>query len=107
LQGISWNISGQLKLLEEFTFSQEILDIPQEKQRPLEFYLALQRYLWVETASFARRTPCGQAVDFVPPSLAGRTCGKRVECSYLAYHPFSTLIHRLPTLRRGEPATGC
>ncbi len=29
-----------------------------------------QRYLWVKSSSFDRRTPCGQAVDFTPPSLA-------------------------------------
>ena len=29
-----------------------------------------QGYLWVKSSSFDRRTPCGQAVDFTPPSLA-------------------------------------
>jgi hypothetical protein len=29
-----------------------------------------QGYLWVKSSSFDRRTPCGQTVDFTPPSLA-------------------------------------
>jgi len=39
LQGINWNISGQLEMLKAFTFSQELLDIPQEKPETLQFYL--------------------------------------------------------------------
>ena len=39
LQGINWNISGQLKMLENFTFSKELEDIPQEKPESLKFYL--------------------------------------------------------------------
>lgn len=39
LQGIDWNISGQLKMLDSFTFSQELLGLPKAKQGPLEFYL--------------------------------------------------------------------
>jgi hypothetical protein len=38
LQGIEWNIPGQLKMLETFTFSQELMDIPQKKPISLEFY---------------------------------------------------------------------
>jgi len=36
----------------------------------LLYYLGPQGYLWVKSSSFDRRTPCGQAVDFTPPSLA-------------------------------------
>ena len=39
LPGIDWNVHGQLELLESFTFSQELTDIPQEKQESLDFYL--------------------------------------------------------------------
>jgi hypothetical protein len=40
LQGIAWNIPGQLKMLGSFTFSQELLDLPKTKQQSsLEFYL--------------------------------------------------------------------
>ena len=39
LQGIDWNISGQLKMLRSFTFSQELLELPREKQGTLELYL--------------------------------------------------------------------
>jgi len=40
LQGIDWNIRGQLKMLGLFTFSQELLDLPKaKKQGSLEFYL--------------------------------------------------------------------
>lgn len=40
LQGIDWNISGQLKMLGSFTFSKELLDTPKTKRPdPLEFYL--------------------------------------------------------------------
>lgn len=39
LQGINWNISGQLEMLETLTFSAELADIPQEKPAALKFYL--------------------------------------------------------------------
>ena len=39
LPGIDWNITEQLKLLDTFSFSQEIADIPIEKPDTLEFYL--------------------------------------------------------------------
>lgn len=38
LPGIYWNISGQLKMLERFKFSEELTDIPQEKPGTLQFY---------------------------------------------------------------------
>ena len=53
--------------------------------------------------SIELRTPCGQPVDFIPPSLAGRTCGKPV----FIEHRFSTLIHRLPTLHRVKLESLC
>lgn len=39
LQGINWNVSGQLKMLEKFGFSTELENIPQEKPNTLKFYL--------------------------------------------------------------------
>ncbi len=39
LQGIDWNISDQLKTLEGFTFSNELLTIKKEKTKDLDFYL--------------------------------------------------------------------
>ena len=39
LPGIDWNISGQLEMLENFTFSIELADIPQEKPESLKFFL--------------------------------------------------------------------
>lgn len=39
LPGINWNISDQLEMLKTFTFSQELVDIPQEKPEPLKFHL--------------------------------------------------------------------
>ena len=39
LPEINWNISGQLETLETFTFSQELVNIPQEKPESLKFYL--------------------------------------------------------------------
>lgn len=39
LLGIDWNVPGQLKMLERLTFSQELLDLPKERQGPGEFYL--------------------------------------------------------------------
>ncbi|WP_346292321.1 class I SAM-dependent methyltransferase [Sphaerothrix gracilis] len=39
LQGINWNILGQLKMLGSFTFSQELLSLPKTKQETLEFHL--------------------------------------------------------------------
>ena len=39
LPGIDWNIAGQLKILSEFSFSQELADIPQKKVNTLDFYL--------------------------------------------------------------------
>ncbi len=39
LPGIDWNIPGQLKMLNSFTFSKELLDLPKEKQGAMEFYL--------------------------------------------------------------------
>ncbi|MCI5194955.1 MAG: class I SAM-dependent methyltransferase [Candidatus Electrothrix sp. AW5] len=39
LHGIDWNSQGQLKMLESFTFSQELLSLPKAKQGALEFYL--------------------------------------------------------------------
>jgi hypothetical protein len=38
LPGINWNISGQLEMLERFSFSQELADIAQEKPETLKFY---------------------------------------------------------------------
>lgn len=38
LMGINWNVSGQLEMLERFTFSHELADIPQKKPGSLEFY---------------------------------------------------------------------
>lgn len=39
LQGINWNISGQLAMLKIFTYSSELTDIPKEKTESLKFYL--------------------------------------------------------------------
>lgn len=39
LKGINWNISEQLEVLKTFTFSEELVDIPQKKQEPLKFHL--------------------------------------------------------------------
>ena len=40
LPGVDWNVGGQLKTLESFNFSQELLDLPKEgKKGSLEFYL--------------------------------------------------------------------
>ncbi len=39
LQGINWNVSDQLELLEKFSFSDELLDIPQKKTSSLKFHL--------------------------------------------------------------------
>lgn len=39
LPGIDWDIAGQLKTLSTFTFTQELLDIPQDKPETLDFYL--------------------------------------------------------------------
>jgi len=39
LSGIDWNIPGQLEMLQLFTFSKELLDLPKEKQDTIEFYL--------------------------------------------------------------------
>lgn len=38
LPGIDWNTPEQLKTLERFVFSRELLDTPQEKPTPLRFY---------------------------------------------------------------------
>lgn len=38
LPGIDWNTPEQLKTLESFVFSRELLDTPQEKPTPLKFY---------------------------------------------------------------------
>ncbi len=38
LPGIDWNTPEQLKTLERFVFSRELLDTPQEKPTPLKFY---------------------------------------------------------------------
>lgn len=38
LPGIDWNISGQLEILERFVYSSELADIPQEKQKSIQFY---------------------------------------------------------------------
>ena len=38
LPGIEWNSSEQLKILDSFTFSQELKDIPKEKPGSLDFY---------------------------------------------------------------------
>lgn len=38
LQGIDWNIHEQLKMLESFTFSEELSDLSSKKQGALEFY---------------------------------------------------------------------
>ncbi len=39
LPGINWNVPGQLEMIESFTFSKELTDIPQEKPESLKFYL--------------------------------------------------------------------
>lgn len=39
LPGIDWNVAEQLKLLDTFSYSQEIADIPIEKPDNFEFYL--------------------------------------------------------------------
>jgi len=39
LQGINWNVSGQLEMLERFSFSKELADIPQKKSNSLKFHL--------------------------------------------------------------------
>jgi predicted O-methyltransferase YrrM len=39
LQGINWNVSAQLEILESLTFSQELMDTPQKKTEALKFYL--------------------------------------------------------------------
>ena len=39
LQGINWNTTTQMKLLETFSFSQELIDTPKSTQNPLEYYL--------------------------------------------------------------------
>ena len=39
LPGINWNISEQLEMIKNFTFSKELADIPQEKQESTKFYL--------------------------------------------------------------------
>ena len=40
LQAIDWNIPGQLKMLESFSFSEDILNLPETKQKDyMEFYL--------------------------------------------------------------------
>jgi hypothetical protein len=38
LQGINWNVSGQLEMLERFSFSKELADIPQKKSNSLKFH---------------------------------------------------------------------
>lgn len=38
LPGIDWNIEGQLELLETFSFSHELEDIPSEKPKTIDFY---------------------------------------------------------------------
>jgi len=38
LQGIDWNISGQLEILETFRYSEELANIPQEESGSLEFH---------------------------------------------------------------------
>lgn len=39
LQGINWNVSGQLEMLKKLSFSEELVNIPQEKPNVLKFYL--------------------------------------------------------------------
>lgn len=39
LQGIDWNIPGQLKIFEKFIFSKELADTPLENSNSLKFYL--------------------------------------------------------------------
>lgn len=39
LPGINWNLSGQMELLDTFTFSRELESVPREKREPPEFYL--------------------------------------------------------------------
>ena len=41
------------------------------RQKGVDIKMAPQGYLWVKSPLFGSRTPCGQAVDFNPPSLAG------------------------------------
>jgi len=38
LSGINWNIEEQLRLLEMFTFSHELSNIPTKKPEPIDFY---------------------------------------------------------------------
>lgn len=39
LTGINWNVEGQLKMLEKFIFSHELIELPKEKQVSIQFYL--------------------------------------------------------------------
>jgi hypothetical protein len=39
LPGINWNATQQLKILDEFSFSEELADIPYDKPESLDFYL--------------------------------------------------------------------
>jgi predicted O-methyltransferase YrrM len=39
LQGIDWNVPGQLQLLKSFIYSDELEGLPQDKRGPLEYYL--------------------------------------------------------------------
>lgn len=39
LPGIDWNIDGQLALIDRFTFSEELRDIPETKPDTVEFYM--------------------------------------------------------------------
>ncbi len=39
LPGINWSISSQLEMLRNFTFSQELMDIPHEKPKSIKFHL--------------------------------------------------------------------
>jgi len=39
LQGINWNVPGQLEMLKRLSFSEELANIPQEKPNVLKFYL--------------------------------------------------------------------
>ncbi len=44
LQGINWNVSGQLDMLDRFNFSEELTDIPQERTSTLGFHLNNGRF---------------------------------------------------------------
>ena len=67
LSGVEHIGARLYKVRLEENLTQELLAELSGTNQALIQKMGPQRYLWVETANFARRTPCGQAVDFVPP----------------------------------------